>query len=46
MRGSLRTLIFLSTVLLVLSGVCAYIAERSMALCPALAPWSGAWSAG
>ena len=37
MRGALRTLIFLSTVLLVLSGVCAYIAERSMALCPALA---------
>jgi predicted MPP superfamily phosphohydrolase len=34
---ALRTLIFLTTVLLVLSGACVFMAERSMALCPALA---------
>jgi len=34
---SLRTLAFLSTMLLVLGGACAYMAGRSMALCPALA---------
>jgi len=34
---ALRTLIFLSIVLLVLTGACAYMGARSMALCPALA---------
>ena len=33
----LRTLTFLATVLLVLSGACVYMAERSMVLCPGLA---------
>jgi hypothetical protein len=33
---TLRTLIFLTIVLLVLGGACAYMGERSLALCPAL----------
>ena len=38
---ALRTVIFLTAVLLVLGGSCAYMALRSMALCPPLAarPW-------
>ena len=38
---ALRTLLFLAVVLLVLGGACAYMAERSMALCPALAVHPG-----
>src|SRR5208283_2151022 len=38
---ALRTLLFLAVVLLVLGGACAYMAERSMAMCPALAVHPG-----
>jgi len=37
----LRTVIFLTTVLLVLGGACAYLGTRSLPLCPALAPHPG-----
>lgn len=38
---ALRTLFFLTTVLLVLAGACVYMAERSLALCPGLAGHAG-----